>query len=46
MEEQFKMLIEELDMYLAGAGNARNSLRAEFLKEFWQTGMDRINQVE
>jgi len=43
---QEAVLIEELDMNRAGAGNARNSLRAEFLREFWQTGMDRINQVE
>jgi len=40
------VLIEELDMKRAGAGNARNSLRADFLKEFWQTGMERIKQVE
>ena len=40
------VLIEELDMNQARAGNARNSLRAEFLKDFWQTGMEKIEQVE
>jgi hypothetical protein len=40
------VLVEELDMNTAGAGNARNSLRASFLQEFWQTGMEQVNQVE
>lgn len=40
------VLIEELDINKAGAGNARNSLRADFLREFWQTGMDRVKQLE
>ena len=39
------VLIEELDMNKANAGNARNSTRAEFLKEFWQTGIKAIGQV-
>lgn len=40
------VLIEDLDMNRAGAGNARNSLRAEFLRDFWQTGMEKIGAVE
>jgi len=40
------VLIEELDMNQARAGNARNSLRAKFLKDFWQAGMEKIDEVE
>jgi len=40
------VLIEELDMNQAHAGNALNSLRAEFLKDFWQAGMVKIGEVE
>ena len=40
------VLIEELDMNRARAGNARNSLRAKFLRDFWQAGMEKIDEVE
>ena len=40
------VLIEELDMNRAGAGNARNSLRPEFLRAFWEAGMATIDTVE
>ena len=36
------VLIEVLDMNKAGAGNAPNSLRAEFLRDFWQSGLEKV----
>ena len=40
------VLIEELDMNRARAGNALNSLRAKFLRDFWQAGMEKIDELE
>jgi len=40
------VLIEELDMNEAGAGNALKSRRAPFLRDYWDLGIEKIGEVE